>query len=227
MTVIDLNSKARAGPDAMPGRVLTRTEEIVRHETAAERLEGQAEHHRWEAARLISEELKAGKSQRKLAAEIGKDHKHVGYMKRVWSEWGLKSPGERPPFNEAYNSPEVRGTNKRVHNKEPQFGTIEEMADVFLANPEQAQMVQSAIKKAMERARDKVRDRLSGDSQHRRNKKVYDKEQSSKLLSEALKAVRKFVEIYKPENRESGENMADAFESAANMIRQRIAGMEE
>jgi hypothetical protein len=88
---------------AIEGTVLSpRVQKIIK-------LEQGAEWNHWEAARLISEELADGKSQRQLANEIGKSHTHVQHMAKAW-EWQLKlPPSDRPPFNELYNSPEVRG----------------------------------------------------------------------------------------------------------------------
>jgi hypothetical protein len=60
---------------------------------------------------VIAEELDNGKSQRELAREIGKDEKHVRLMRKSWELCGLKSAVERPPFNQVYNSPEVRSGN--------------------------------------------------------------------------------------------------------------------
>jgi hypothetical protein len=88
-----------------------RVAEIISHERQADDLSAQSDGHRWEAARLISEELPDGKSQRQLAAEIGKHHSHVQRMAKCWT-WRLKSPGETRTFNQVYNSPEVRGTGK-------------------------------------------------------------------------------------------------------------------
>lgn len=89
--------------DALRGVVLSpRVEEIIR-------LEKQGDECQWKAARLISEELEAGKTQRQLASEINKSKTHVLTMQRVWS---LKRPDDDRPFNQVYNSPEVRGTPK-------------------------------------------------------------------------------------------------------------------
>jgi hypothetical protein len=87
--------------------------EIISHEAQAEEAEASANEHRWEAARLISEELASGTSQRQLAREIGKDEKHVRLMRKCWESCGLKSaPEDRPLFNTVYNSTEVRGEPK-------------------------------------------------------------------------------------------------------------------
>lgn len=210
------------------GHVLTRVEEIIRLEAQADRMADEADRAKWEAARLIAEEVQSGKSLRKLAGEIGKSHQHVDRMKRCWEVAGCHlKVTDRPAFNHVYNSAEVRGTDKKVHDKVPQFGTIEEMADVFTDNPEQAEMVKSALKRALDRAREKVRDRVDADPGHQRNKQAYDTEKSTKLIHNAMRAVRQFTEMYRPESRESGERMAGALESAAAIIRQRIAGMEE
>lgn len=77
------------------------------HEQAADLLSERADEHRWEAARLISEELETGKSQRQLASEIGKSQPHVWRMNQCWKRYFKVS--EPPSFNEIYNSDEIRG----------------------------------------------------------------------------------------------------------------------
>lgn len=101
--------------DALFGEVLSpRVQQIIK-------LERQADDAQWEAARLIAAELDDGKSQRQLAREIGKTHTHVRYMALAW-EWKLKFPPyELPPFNEVYNSSEVRGSRQpELAPSEPQ-----------------------------------------------------------------------------------------------------------
>lgn len=84
--------------------------EIIAHELEADRLQREGDAHRWEAARLIVEELDAGKTQRALAAEIGKSATHVNHMAQTWRVCLGKH--ERPPWNEAYHSPEIRRSEK-------------------------------------------------------------------------------------------------------------------
>ncbi len=79
-----------------------RVVEIIECEKQAEQHEAIADDFRWKAAELIAAELAAGKTQRQLAAEIGKDHRHIGRMNRVWQRFGDLGPQERPAFNEAY-----------------------------------------------------------------------------------------------------------------------------
>lgn len=81
---------------------LSNIEQIIQHEADAERLEADADGHRWEAARLISEELATGKPQRQLAREINKSQSHVSKMKAVWEKYGTDSPENRPAFQDAY-----------------------------------------------------------------------------------------------------------------------------
>lgn len=81
---------------------MNRIEEIVWHEAEAERLDQEADGHRWEAASLIAQELANGKSQRELAAEIGKSQTHVSLMAKVWHEWGDYQGNQRPRFSRAY-----------------------------------------------------------------------------------------------------------------------------
>jgi hypothetical protein len=89
---------------------MTRVEEIIRLETDADRLARDYEANRWETARLIAAELDDGKTQRQLAAEIGKSQKHVDYMARTWRLSENLGSQDRPTFNDAYHSSEVRGT---------------------------------------------------------------------------------------------------------------------
>jgi hypothetical protein len=86
--------------------------------------EAQANDCKWAAAEGIAAELADGKSQRQLGREIGKDEKHVRLMRKCWEQCGLKSAadGTRPPFNEFYNSPEVRGIPK-AKDPEPLGGS--------------------------------------------------------------------------------------------------------
>jgi len=60
----------------------------------------QLESARWEAARLIAEELESGKSKAQVAREISKSEGHVRHMAKVWESY--LGTDERPLFNKAY-----------------------------------------------------------------------------------------------------------------------------
>ena len=76
-----LTPRRRSPKKALPSRV----EQIVALERQADDLDKQSDDLRWEAARLIVEELEeTKKTQRALAREIGKSHTHVSHMKRAW-----------------------------------------------------------------------------------------------------------------------------------------------
>jgi hypothetical protein len=85
---------------------MDRVADIIATWAQADGLEADVNALRWRVAEMITAELADGKSQRQLAREIGKHHSHVGRMAKC-REWRLKSP-EPAPFNEVYNSPEVR-----------------------------------------------------------------------------------------------------------------------
>ena len=91
-----------AHDDAISGTVVSgRVLEIIEHEQTADRLQEESDWHRWEAARKIAEELADGKSQRKLAREIGKTHPHITYVMRALDLRG--NPGYQS-FNDAYQA---------------------------------------------------------------------------------------------------------------------------
>jgi len=99
--------------DSISGVVVShRVNEIIR-------LEKLADDSQWEAARLIAEELADGKTQQKLAGEIGRSQPHVSYMAKTWREFYNLGYNERPPFNDAYHSPEVRGLPKPTPEPAP------------------------------------------------------------------------------------------------------------
>lgn len=90
--------------------------EIIHHERAADEAEATADEHRWEAARLISEELAAGTSQRDLATAIGQSQSQVFRKNAVWERFARES--DRPAFSKAMNSAAPRGEPKpRPDNK--------------------------------------------------------------------------------------------------------------
>jgi len=84
-----------------------RIDRIVVHEKLADEAGRSAEEHRWRAAELIWDELNSGTPARALARQIDKSDTHVRSMARTW-ERKLKLADNRP-FNEIYNSDEVRG----------------------------------------------------------------------------------------------------------------------
>ena len=89
---------------------MTRIEQIKKLLAMADEEELSVSEHRWEASRLIWEEIEDGATQRGLAKEIGKSHTHVRYMYNTWNLIGQRLPADAlPNFNTAYNSPEVRG----------------------------------------------------------------------------------------------------------------------
>jgi hypothetical protein len=91
--------------EALFGDVLTpRVQQIIR-------LEREADDAQWEAARLITEELAAGKSKTQLGREIGKGRTHVLFMSRCWElRDRYYSNGS---FSELYNSPEIRAASEK------------------------------------------------------------------------------------------------------------------
>lgn len=101
------------------GAVIPRVQQIIEHEAAADELAAASDAHRWEAARLIADELAAGKSQRQLAAEIGKSQTHVSRMARVWEarESLETQPGA---FNEAYQALAAKPVPAAIESPETQ-----------------------------------------------------------------------------------------------------------
>lgn len=96
--------------DSITGTVLSpRVLRIIEHERLGDEHQAKSDEHRWQAAELIAAELADGKSQRQLGREIHKDHKDVAWKAKCWELWGPRSPLDRPAWNEAYHSPEVRG----------------------------------------------------------------------------------------------------------------------
>jgi hypothetical protein len=91
---------------------MDRIEQIKKHLSIADGEEKSVNHHRWEASRLIWEEIEEGASRRELGKAIGKSHTHVRYMYNCWAIVGSKLPeSQRPSFQDTYMSPEVRGEN--------------------------------------------------------------------------------------------------------------------
>ena len=83
---------------------------IMFHEAEADRLQARSDEHRWHAAELIATaELAEGTTKARLR-QIGKSEAHVRYMARAWeTKLKFRVLPSFPPFNEIYNSPEVRG----------------------------------------------------------------------------------------------------------------------
>lgn len=62
---------------------------------------------RWETAKLYWEEAHSGTPQKDIAERVGKSRPYVCHMVKTWERFG--NLANRPSFNEAYHSPEVRG----------------------------------------------------------------------------------------------------------------------
>ncbi len=84
----------------------TRIEEIIWCEGQADQVVEDASRERsnlrWRAAKLITEELKAGTSQRDLAKRIGKSHAHVGYMNEIYLTCHGHLGGHERTFDSLY-----------------------------------------------------------------------------------------------------------------------------
>ena len=78
-----------------------RVQQIIKLEAEADQAEATASEIRWEAARLIWEELQSGKPQRQLAREIGKSQGHVSKCSAMWERYA-DSPENRPVWRDAY-----------------------------------------------------------------------------------------------------------------------------
>ena len=93
-------------------------DEINTLEAKAAVPEAEASDVRWEQAAKVVEALESGVTQRELAEAWKKpdgtpySQQHVSVVKRV-HEYYLSS--NRPAWNEAYNSPEVRESKKKAH----------------------------------------------------------------------------------------------------------------
>jgi hypothetical protein len=101
--------------DAKNGVVLSaRVSAIIQNERDAEMYEAQANDCKWAAAEDIAAELaeRGPGQQSQLAREIGKSRGHVQRMLKCHLLLKERPDDTRPPFNEIYNSPEVRGLPK-------------------------------------------------------------------------------------------------------------------
>jgi hypothetical protein len=99
---------------------MSNVEKIKKLEAEADKLSAEYESNRWEAARLISEELASGMSQRELARQIGKSDTHVIRMRKCWEAKCNPRVADNRTFNEVYHSTEVRGEPKPKPEPEPE-----------------------------------------------------------------------------------------------------------
>ncbi len=98
-------------------------EQLNELEAMAYEAEGEPSDIRWEQARLVAELNDEGISTRAIAAEwlnaeTGEAYTktHVAYAAKAWRMFGNLSCQDRPRWNTAYNSPEVRGKGAHVAN---------------------------------------------------------------------------------------------------------------
>lgn len=109
-----------------------RVTEIKWLETQVERLDQRIkldsearDEYRWREARLIVAELEAGKSQRALAAEIGKGQTHVSLMARVHRDYHGNRP-EGQSFDSLYQAAKAPAKPKiEVHDDGDKSGRTE------------------------------------------------------------------------------------------------------
>jgi hypothetical protein len=127
---------------AITGTVLVpppspRVAEIIADLAVADAHEAISEGRRWEAARKITAELDDGKSQRELAAEIGRSQTYVSRYARIWR--GRESLDSRGPgaFGEAFAAlsakPAPAAIGARAESPETQAVPIPERARRELA----------------------------------------------------------------------------------------------
>lgn len=96
---------------------MDRIAEIIDHIKLADRSEATASEHNWAASQLIWEEThdKKGRTQKEIAAAIGKSETHVSFMKKCWKvkviDTGIEGFSLRAlgSFYDMYNSEQVRG----------------------------------------------------------------------------------------------------------------------
>jgi hypothetical protein len=124
----------------MPSRV----ERIREIEGQLERPSAEESKLKWEAAHLYWQEVTDnGRTKADLAREIGKSAMHVLYMYRCWERIVVKARlhfgkdyGNLPPFNQIYNSDEIRdpdeesetggkgkGSRKRTQEEQSDYTT--------------------------------------------------------------------------------------------------------
>jgi hypothetical protein len=95
---------------------MDRIAQIIKLEAEADTADGQAkaateeaELLRWETARLISEELATGTSQRRLAEQVGLSQPTIFRRKEAWKRYGNVSADERPKFSAACEEANPQG----------------------------------------------------------------------------------------------------------------------
>lgn len=71
-----------------------------------------AEEAQWTNAEDMHRLNESGMTQQDIADAIGRSQPHVSYCVKVWTVFHNLSYKDRPTFNEAYNSDEVRGKKK-------------------------------------------------------------------------------------------------------------------
>jgi hypothetical protein len=90
-----------------------RVSQILEHERAAAGDDIGYSRHKWEAARLIWQDVQEGKSRHALAEEISRSHTYVNWMVKCWElmrKRGISDSIDRLPlFSEVYYSTEIRG----------------------------------------------------------------------------------------------------------------------
>ena len=89
-----------------------RIKRIKAEERAADASEKDVEAHRWEAARLIVEELDSGTTQAALAKELGQARTTVTNKARTWRKYG-PGPGPLPQWHVAYEEVNHGGTSRK------------------------------------------------------------------------------------------------------------------
>lgn len=121
---------------------MSRISEIIKAEAEADRLQDKSDQWRWLAAELIAAELCDGKRQRQLADELGyRSHTTVMYKAKAWKIFGLLGD-QRPSWNDAYHSPEVRGS--REPTNPPDAITGDEPTNPPMTNAEARQLIRQA-----------------------------------------------------------------------------------
>jgi hypothetical protein len=68
----------------------------------AKRLVKRSEEDQWRLAQLTWEQVRAGKTRRAWAQDVGIDHSHANRLYLVWERWGEVQHPNRPRFTDAY-----------------------------------------------------------------------------------------------------------------------------
>lgn len=106
--------------EGLAGWELEAVSAINNLELVAHRSETEASDTRWDQAAKVVEALDLGMTQRKVAdgwkRQDGTSYSqaHVSYVKKTWDTFGYHL-SDRPSWNVAYNSPEVRGGDPGPH----------------------------------------------------------------------------------------------------------------